>query len=210
MPDDNPAALDVAVDLLRQRVAEEPSSFFARIELADAIRNRFPLSVEARSALRHAGETLTTADVGMAREDLARYIDENQAAMEQQRAQTLPMVRSRLAELEAGTLSPTDMASLVILLAATGPDGLTQAQRDLEAYLDVHHDDALDTLYRAEILRARGQIQRCLPLYSKAVALLCHDDTPPSSACALARWRLEQLRQQTTNGLSTAASDPRK
>ncbi|MFI5364029.1 MAG: hypothetical protein ACHQ4J_00245 [Candidatus Binatia bacterium] len=206
--DDNPAALDLAIDLLRQRVAEEPSNFFARLELADAIRKRYPLSGEAQSALRQAGGTLASADVGAAREELAQYVHENSAAIEQQRLHTLPLVESRLAELKAGTLSPADMAGLVILLADTGPDGVGYAQRSLETYLAVRPDDMLATLYQAEILRARGKVQRCPPLYSKAVALLCHDDTPPSSACALARWRLEQLRQQTTNVLSTAASDP--
>jgi len=190
--EDDPGALDAAAEMLRRIVAEEPSNFFAQLELADALRKRFPLSDEAHAALRRARTGLDAADLGAAREDLTDYIQENLAAMAQQRAAILPLLRSRAEALACGTLSATDLADSVILLSETGPDGIDQAQRGLDVYLARHPGDALGTLYRAEILRLEGQGTRSLPLYAEAEKHLCVPGAAPSSECSLARWRLKQ------------------
>ncbi len=210
--EDDPDALDAAISMFRQIVADEPLNFFAELELADALRKRFPLSQEAQSELLRTRRALGAADVGAARQELAGYVDENFAATADLRLRMVPLIEERAAALAAGTILPADMAVFVILQAETGIDGLAQAGRDLETYLALHDDETLATLYRAEILRMRGMKDRCRPLYVEAAERLCHDGAPPSSECSLARWRLEQLQRQEANGLQpdavTATLDP--
>lgn len=81
-------ALDAAIALLEQTVTDEPANFFAQLELADALRQRSPVSEQAERALQHARDLLAAADVGAARQELAAYIDENLAAVAQSRAVT--------------------------------------------------------------------------------------------------------------------------
>jgi tetratricopeptide (TPR) repeat protein len=192
--EDNPAALDAAARMLRRLVADEPLNFFAALDLADALRKRFPLSDEAQAALRRARQLLANADVGAARRDLTDYIDENLAAIAQQRATLLPLLRGKANALESGRLSASDMADSVILLSETGRDGIEQAERDVDVYLALHPGDTLGTLYRAEILRLEGQDAQSLPLYAEAARGLCVAGAVPSSYCSLARWRLKQHR----------------
>lgn len=208
--EDDPTALDSAAEILRQIVRDEPANFFAQLELADALRKRFPLSDEAQTMLGRARQLLDGTDVGAARQRLAQYIDDNLAAMAEQHARTLPLVQTRAAALATGTLPPADMAGFVILLAQTGPDGVVQAERSLETYLTRHYDDMLATLYRAELLRAGGAAERARPLYADAEARLCHAGTVQSSECSLARWRLEQLDRKVSDGRETGAATGRE
>jgi tetratricopeptide (TPR) repeat protein len=207
--EDDPRALDAAAEMLRRIVAEEASNFFAQLELADALRKRFPLSDEAQAALRRARAGLDASDLGAARQALTDYIDENLAAMAQQRAVILPPLRSRAEALESGTLSASDLADSVILLSESGPDGIDQAERGLDVYLALHPGDALGTLYRAEILRLEGQGTRSLPLYAEAEKRLCVPGAAPSSQCSLARWRLKQQSNDHANLGPDALASPR-
>jgi tetratricopeptide (TPR) repeat protein len=206
--EDDPGALDAAAEMFRRIVAEEPSNFFAGLELADALRKRFPLSDEAESALRRAQRILPNADVGAAREDLTDYIEENLAAMAQQKASILPILRGRAEALASGSLSATELADSVILLSETGPGGIDRAQRGLDVYLARHPGDALGTLYRAEILRLAGQGAGSLPLYTEAEKHLCVPGTVPSSECSLARWRLTQQSGEHANLERDALGSP--
>ncbi len=81
-----PAALDTAIDLLQQITSVEPSNFFAQLDLADAIRRRSPFAVAAAPALQRARTLLAFTEVGAARRDLERYIDDNLAAVEHTQA----------------------------------------------------------------------------------------------------------------------------
>jgi hypothetical protein len=195
--DDDPEALDAAAVLLRNVAAEEPANFFAQLELADALRKRFPLSDEAWSAARHALEMLGRADVGAARPDLTGYLTENLAAMDAQRRQAAPALARHAAGLAAGTLSPAEIREYLNLLVLTGPEGLTRAAAAVDAYLARQCDDALATLYRGEIARGRASRSESRSLYAAAQARLCRSDATAVEAaeCELARWRLQQLER---------------
>jgi hypothetical protein len=75
------AAVNRAISLLTQLVADNPENFFAQLELADALRKRDATSEEAERALRRAGALLARADVGAARGVLQTYIQENLTAI---------------------------------------------------------------------------------------------------------------------------------
>lgn len=196
--EDDPGALDAAIGMLRQIAADQPAHFFAQLELADALRKRFPLSDDAQAALLRARDLLQTADVGAARQELTDYIDENLAAVAQHRAGALPFLEESAQRLATNTLSPAEMAGFISVLAQTGPEGLLGAEQRLDTYLMRHTDDALATLYRAELLRGRVLPETSRRLYAEAEARLC--DRPRAEAespeCRLARSRERQLRER--------------
>ncbi len=202
--DDDPWALDEAIALLREIVADKPDNFFAQLALADALRKRFPASGEAQAALRRARELLAAVDDGPARAELAEYLTENAAAITAHRSRVLALVREREGAFAAA--SPQDVAALVRALPQTGPAGIERAEQHLEVYLMEHDDAALRTLYRAELMRGRAPPARCRMLYADAVSALCA--APPSDDCALAQRRLAQLDQRIADRQRSAASAP--
>jgi hypothetical protein len=82
-------ALDAAIRLLGEVLSKEPSSFWAQLALADALRKRFPASPEAALALDRALQLLARSDVGDAREDLRVYITTNATAIADQNERVL-------------------------------------------------------------------------------------------------------------------------
>jgi hypothetical protein len=194
---DNPWELDKAIDMLRQIVADEPRNFFAQLELADALRKRYPASAEAHTVLLRARDLLNAVELGRARADLAEYVAENAAAIAGQRSRILSLVREYEADFTAGRLQPPHMAALLLALEQTGGSGVERAERYLEVYLMQHDDIALRTLYSAELMRGRSPPARCRDLYADAVSALCA--AQPSSDCSLAQWRLTQLDQRLAN-----------
>jgi hypothetical protein len=198
--EDDPWALDAAISLFRRTVAQEPSNFFAQLELADALRKRFPLSDEAWTALQRVEGMLPNADVGAARGELAEYVDENLAAMANSRARTLPLLPVERAALATGIISPSDMAAFLSQLALTGPDGVREAEDSLEKYVARHGDDETAALQRAEILRGTVDPSASRALYAAAAARLCSPVTPEHRECAQAKWRLEQVERTLARG----------
>ena len=126
---DDPAALDAAIAHLRTIAAEEPANFFVQLDLADALRKRFPLSDAAETQLRSVRALLDRSDVGAARAELTTYIDENLAAVIEYRARLLPLLEHSRAAFTAGTLPAAEVRDLISLLSLTGSDGLSQANQ---------------------------------------------------------------------------------
>jgi hypothetical protein len=137
---DDPAALDAAIGLFEDVVRDQPSNFFARLELADALRKRFPASREAEAALRRALAELKNADLGAATTGLKQYMEENLAAIVDQRVRLLASLERLTRDFSAGRLKPPDMATFAQLLALTGPAALAQARRYLARHLARHPD----------------------------------------------------------------------
>ncbi len=192
--DDDPWALDEAFALLRLLAADEPHNFFVRLELADAERKRFPLSDEAESSLRQTEALLRSAEVGAARRELEAHVSENQAAMERRAARILPLVDERWTQYTAGTLTAAGMAQLVSLLVLLGPGGVDDAERSLDGFLATYPDAALATVYRGEVLWARGALRESEAVYRNAERLLCGSgQVKLSHDCLLARGRLQHL-----------------
>jgi hypothetical protein len=194
---DNPRALEAAIRMLSEVCREEPGSFFAQLEYADALRKQFPLSVEGERALRRAFDLLHEVDVGNARSELAGYIARNLKAHQAQREAAEPILREYAQAFRAGTLSAADVAGYVSLLAQTGPAGRDEARRHLDAFVAAHPTPALDTLYRAELARHRTPNVALRALYLDAEEHLCPGDgTPHDWQCALVKQRLATRREE--------------
>ncbi len=193
--EDDPWALEAAISLFREIVAEQPSNVFARLELADALRKQFPLSDEAEQAVRGAGELLEKADVGAARESLVGYVDQNAAALAAQRARAIPSIENGEEEFANGAEWSEGMSTRVSILTQMGPDGLARAERDLSKYLAVRGRDALAMFYQAEVLRGRILPARSQALYAAIEPRLCHPAAGPlePAECSVARLRLKQM-----------------
>ncbi len=125
--DDDPDSLDESIALLREIVREDPSDFFAQLDLSDALRRRFPLSAAAERTATRARILLDHADLGAAADDLRQYIEENVAAVVAGRADAQPLLQRSAATGVADTLSPSAMRQFLGVLALTGPDGLAGA-----------------------------------------------------------------------------------
>lgn len=191
---DDPWALAAAIDAFRAQVSAHPDDFFPRLYVAAAMQRRFPLAEETLAAHRSVQTALTTADVGAGRERLRTHLEEAIRALEAQRRQFLPLLQERLAALERGPLAAPQLIDLLILLPQTGPSGVERARKVLDAALAQQPDAALDTFYRAEILRGQESPEILIPLYRAAVATLCdRPDAPAHNECQRARWRLGQL-----------------
>jgi tetratricopeptide (TPR) repeat protein len=198
LDEDDPWALEEAIEMFRRVLADEPGSFFALLDLADALRGRFPLSEEARTAMIRVRDALGNADVGDARESLAEYIDDNLATFADQRRHALPLLQTWAAALAADSLSSADIPGFVSLLAQTGPEGLRRAEDGLDRYLAMGRDDTLVTFYRAEISRGRATPERLRLMYEQIAARSCGSDPSTQAAqCSVARLRLSQLRRLT-------------
>lgn len=198
---DDPVALDQAIFLLSQSVAEQPDNFFARLELADAEYKRFPLSGRAEAALEQLGDLLHSDRLGAARHELESHVTEKRAAAERRVARTLPLLQRYGAHYQADTLPPPAMAELVSLLVLTGTDGVARAAQLLDAFLARHPDATLATLYRGEILLARGAVFDARSLYREAANQLCRANAPQQRHdCSLARRRITELERFGSEG----------
>jgi hypothetical protein len=200
--EDDPGALDAAVEMFRRILADEPFNFFVELELADALRKRFPLSDEAQTALHRARQLLDNADVGAVRSELTDYIDGNLGAVEQQRARALPILQEYETAYAQGSLSSAGAVQFVDLLALTGPAGLAEARGMLDRYLEKHPDDAVAALHRAEIWRGSLAGTQSRGLYMEAEARLCPSNgaAQKRTECELAKWRLKQFEQMDQRG----------
>jgi tetratricopeptide (TPR) repeat protein len=182
--DDDLAALDAAIAQLHAIGRDEPADVFIQLELADAVRKRFPLSDDAQALLRRARALLDAGDVGAARADLTDYIEDNLAAVVAYRARQQPRLAALAAAFRAEQLSAVEVGEFVSLLALTGPGGLLVAEERLNEYLAQHPDAELATLRRAELLRGRASVDTVRELYQAAERALCVDGgrsaaTPP-------------------------------
>ncbi len=191
---DDPWALDAAREEFLAQLSAHPGDFFAHLYAAEALRRRFPLADEAAGAFERARAALANADVGAARTELDAHLRESLAALKAHREQFLPLLRARTAALEHGSLASPQLVDLLTLLTQTGPAGVDRALAILEAELARQPNIALDTFYRAEILRGRESKQTLLGLYRAASAALCEPPhATPVNECQRARWRLDQL-----------------
>jgi hypothetical protein len=196
---DDPWALQAAIRGLEERLSDGPEDFFAQLYLAEALRRRFPLSDRVPAELDEAAALLAETDVGEAREELTTHVREALAAVASHRAQFLPLLERREAELERGTLSPSGAGDLLTLLAHTGPSGVERALAMLDGELMQQLDEALLTFYRAELLRGRDSPPAVAALYRSARSVLCAGGAPPApqNECQRAGWRLRQLERVT-------------
>ncbi len=189
----DPWALDTSIDLLQQIIAERPDNWFARVELADAIRKRFPLSEAALTALKELRTALPTAPiVDRERAALTEYFDENAAALEENRARLLPLVR----ELADTALSSARAAERAGILVQCGDDGARAALQQIEAVLLHEADNGLLAFYRAEAQVGRVSPTRAHELFRAAAHELC-EATPENADCWRPRLRLQQLARFT-------------
>lgn len=190
--DDDPWALDRAIEILHEVVRADSDDFFARLELADAVRKRYPFSDKAETLLLDCRELLGRAQVGAARSELARYIEQNLAAVRR----ALSRLHSRADSLRSAASlaeSPSEVGNLAVELSLTGHDGAARARELLVRYLSRRSDDALSTYYRAEVLRGDAARSTVFALYRGAESNLC-SRKPPVKECDLARWRLKQMQ----------------
>ena len=191
---DDPWALQAAIAAFRARLSSQPDDFFSQLYYAEALRRRFPLADETPVAFKRAHTTLATADVGAARAALNAYLIDALADVNSNREQFLPVLRARAASLEQGPLAPAQLIDLLTLLAQTGPRGVDHALAILDAQVSRQPDAALDTFYRAEILRGRESQGALVRLYQSAEAAVCEATrATPLNECQRSRWRLEQL-----------------
>jgi hypothetical protein len=86
------------------------------------------------AAFEDAAALLTDGDVGEARDELTAHLREALVAVASHRAQFLPLLERREAELERGTLSPAGAGDLLTLLGHTGPSGIERALTMLDAW----------------------------------------------------------------------------
>jgi hypothetical protein len=122
-------ALDQALAALGALRSENPGDPFTLLYLAEAQSRRFPLSREAISHFAAAAALLPAADVGAAREPLARHIRGRLESIAGNQAIQLPILASQLERHQRGLLEAADRSSLLSRLAQTGPAGLARARQ---------------------------------------------------------------------------------
>jgi len=191
--------LEAALRAFRERLADEPADFFARLYFAEAMRRRYPLADETLRAFERAEAVLrgSGSNVGAANDALVAHVRSQLAASTAHREQFLPLLRARSSQLKRGALSHAQLIDLLTLLPQTGPSGIDRARAILDDELARRFDVALDSFYRAEIFRGIAPREKLHDLYRSAETALC--DAPekaPLNECERARWRLEQLVPQ--------------
>jgi len=194
---DDPGALDQAIDAFEQVLMDEPQNFFARLYLAEALRKRFFLSDDAAEAFTVARDALSQADVGAANAALDAYLARTLQELREQQLHFALVIHDLQAAVNAGAASAHQVGELLTLIAQTGRGAPTRALAMLDAYLGTHPNETLDTFYRAEILRGRLPRATLESLYRSAEINLCGDrrDTANDQACSLARGRLKRLEE---------------
>ncbi|MFI5397562.1 MAG: hypothetical protein ACHQ9S_18655 [Candidatus Binatia bacterium] len=191
---DDPAALDLAITGFERVVAQEPLNFFARLYLAEAVRERFPSSDAARAAFAEAQRALDRADVGAAHPSLAAHIAQSIREITEQLQRSAVAIHDSETAIATGNASPHAVGEWSMLVARTGSAGLERAVVRLDTYAAEHPDPILG-FYRAEMLRDRLPKSILGTLYRAAEERLCAEggDVTDRQTCLLARWRLEQL-----------------
>ena len=195
--DDNPWALDEAISRLHEISVSDPTNFNVQLELAEALRKRFPLSEDTEQALLRARDLLRSADVGAARPALAQYLAQTTTAVADRRARTVSNVAVAQAEFNLSSVAASDLSLLVSLLAQTGPLGLQRAEEILAAYLARYPDDARAQFDRAEVQRGRVSPAVLRAHYAATAVRLCDASAGASTTaeCSVARLRLTQIEK---------------
>ena len=190
---DDAWALDAAISRLERIIADEPANFFARLDLADAVRMRYPLSDAAHDTLAMADDLLDDADIGAAGPDLRRYVRQNIRGLEAARSVASGSLTAAGEPSPIGA-QPLSLAALArsTQLALTGPSAATQVQSVLDAHLRRTPNDPLAFLLSAELQLGRAPRETVRDLYQKAKAMLCIDVRYPTQ-CDLATRRIKQL-----------------
>jgi hypothetical protein len=186
-------ALDAAISLLGRIVAEEPSNLFARLDLADALRRRYPLSDAAHDALVMVDGRLDDADVGAARDQLRQYVRQNIGGIEAAWSVVTdwPTASGEPIAIGAQPLSLGALAKAT-QLALTGPSAAAEVRAALEAHLRRLPNDPLASLLNAELSLGRAPRETVYGLYQKAKEELC-GDARYATQCDLATRRVGQL-----------------
>jgi hypothetical protein len=195
LENDDPWTLEAAMAGFAERLARQPKDFWAQLYTAEALRRRFPLSKKVPAAFERAADLLEEADVGEARGELAAHIREALGGVASHRAQFLPLLQRRRAEIERKALTPSAAGDLLTLLGQTGTSGVDRALALLDREITQQLDKGLAFLYRAELLRGRDTPASVAALYRSAKEALCDAKARSSqNECQRARWRLEQLQ----------------
>jgi hypothetical protein len=191
---DDPEALDRAIDAFQWVLARDPTNFFARLYLAEAIRGRFPISDMAVAAFAEAQRALNVANVGAGRAQIEAHIANSIREVTEQQRQSAATVRDGEIVLASGNGSPHQVGEWLMLIARTGPQGVEHAAAVLDKCAAEHPDPIL-SFYRAEMLRDRTDKSTLTALYRAAAERLCREGggVADRQACTLARWRLQQL-----------------
>lgn len=186
-------ALDAAIALLDRIVAEEPSNLFARLDLADALRLRYPLSDAAYDALAMVDARLDQADVGAARDGLRQYVRQNLGGLDAARS---IVSYSSGASHESASMGPQplSLAALAIgtALALTGPSRVAELQSALDAHLRQVPGDPLASFLKAELSLGRVPRETARDLYQQAKMRLCIN-ARYKTQCDLAKRRIGQI-----------------
>lgn len=188
-------ALEDSITLLREIVTENPRDFFSTLALADALRERYPYSIDAEEVFERSRELVEDADLGAARGSFVEYIDTKRRDIERSRSSAAKRLLRTAASFERTSASTDGLGEFLLQLSRTGERGALQALERLDAYLPLGNDDPSALYYRAEILRGRATRAAVAKLYAKAIAL----DTPPkqkhsTKIAELAELRLRRLR----------------
>lgn len=182
-------ALIDATRLFRAVLVERPASFFAQLQLADAVRLRFPLAPAAERYLRRARTLLGRSDVGAARPRLTAYIDENLAALGDLRARRNAAVRDGA---RAGSVAAAGW------LVQSGRRESRRAAATLGARADAHPADIAARLRQADALLGLVPRPVVRALYERVIEQ-CEDRqrtaAADQAACETARFRLAELRR---------------
>jgi hypothetical protein len=213
--DDDPWALEEAIGQLGEILADDPANFAAQLDLAEALRRRFPLSEETEQALLRAQYLLRTSDVGAAHPTLLQHLVETTAAVADRRARTMSSLAVAQAEFDPNSSTAGDLSLLVSLLAQTGPHGLQRADEILTAYLARRPDDIRAQFYRAEVQRGRIQPVLLRPVYAVAAVSLCdvRAGLTTRAECSVAQLRLAQIANPSVSdeaGLALGPAERRK
>jgi hypothetical protein len=187
---DDPWALEEAIALLRDIVAASPDHLFARLELADALRARYPLSEEALGQYEDAKRLLEPPACGAACGELAEHIDASVRALGRKRERL-----GRAGEPRRPPAETRRFAAHVTALAQSGIEGERRALELLDDRARLSADRYLDTLQRAELLRGTRPREEIRGLYEAARHQLCRAENEGENRewCSLVQFRIEQL-----------------
>jgi len=200
-------SLDDAIVLLTEIAVKQPADFWARLDLAEAVRARFPASEESLSALKAAADALEQSDLGEASGTLARHIENSRAVVVAYRAWVLDRVAPKRSSALSGGLPAEEMYEFVTLAALLGAKGHAEALFALRIHGGA--DTPLARMATAELGRGLIAVDDAIALYSRAAAGLCGDGRLgiANSQCQLARTRLDTLRRIRSDRQRCALED---
>lgn len=189
---DDPAALDAAIDQLGALVEADPTDANTQLDLAEAMRKRYPLSHEAESALERVQALLSHDSVGAAHDLLAAHVRDNLDAVRKARSRAAALLADVREHPGASGDASSDVRLRAHLTAQTGADGRAEAESLLEDHLLVHPNDGNAAFQLAELLRGRANAERLQRLYEAAMHYLCAENRggSPTAECTVALRRL--------------------